>query len=457
MLRTMTNEPHYLQRLDALNSFQRRIAAGEWDQVTSYQTVADLALNVTGAEGAAVEEIDGDEMIHRACSGTLVAYSGLRLPIAESASGWVYRNNRTRVIDNADDDKTVKLPQTARAYGFVSGVIAPLYHEGKPYGTLKVIAAEPGRFAEEARYLLELASAMTAAALYNSLAYQAQLRRRALLLDALPALVAYLDTNLRYREVNAAYENLFNLSAEAICGLQVSELIGEAAYNETRAEMETALAGNSVLYEHEVTGGDGVPRSYRVNLVPDHAPDGAVQGLYVLVSDITEEHQATVDFLTGVANRRGLERQGAQALAAAKRYGYALSLVILDVDHFKQVNDIHGHLVGDEVLKTLTALLAQLTRHADILGRWGGEEFVLILPHTSATDAEHLAERIRTAVHAGSFPNEMRLTVSLGVSTLRADDDLRTLTDRADATLYRAKQAGRDSVMMADGDAVTPV
>ena len=446
----------HLNQLAAITRFQREVTVETDDTATRRQRVAELALAITGADGAAVEEVDGDDMVYRACAGTMAEHLGLRVPVAGSVSGAVFHDRRARVVDNVDTDDAVQLKQKAREAGFVSGVLVPIVHGGRVYGVVKATAAQPNRFGAEARHLLELASAIAATSLYHADAQAEERHRRTLLVDALPALIAYLDTGLRYREVNAAYENLFGMSADAIRGLHVSELLGESAYNETRADMEAALQGTRVWYEHDVTGGDGVTRAYRVNLVPHHDTGGAVQGLYLMVSDITEERSAAADFLTGLANRRALERRGTQAVAAAQRYGHALSLMILDVDHFKHINDTHGHLGGDEVLKALTALLAQLTRRADILGRWGGEEFALILPHTEAANAEHLAERVRRAVTAHTFPREVPVTVSVGVATLRDGDDLHTLTDRADAALYGAKQAGRDRVMVAAEDGVTP-
>jgi diguanylate cyclase (GGDEF)-like protein len=165
-------------------------------------------------------------------------------------------------------------------------------------------------------------------------------------------------------------------------------------------------------------------------------------------------HLALSDALTGLANRRQILRLAQQAMRDAQRDGTPLSLVSLDLDHFKQVNDRHGHAAGDAVLTRVGDAFAQALRRHDHLGRSGGEEFLALLPATDATEAAAVAERLRQAVAALDLRDVapgLAMRTSAGVATLRdGDRRLQDLLQRADAALYRAKAAGRDRVSVAD-------
>lgn len=156
----------------------------------------------------------------------------------------------------------------------------------------------------------------------------------------------------------------------------------------------------------------------------------------------------STDPLTGVANRRRLDDELGRLIAQARRYDQPFSVVLLDLDDFKRVNDTHGHEVGDRVLVETVDRLQAAIRDADLLGRWGGEEFLLLAPQTDHQAACSLAERCRRAI-ASSRMREAGVTVtaSLGVASLAPDDDARTLLRRADLAMYTAKSDGRDRVV----------
>lgn len=160
------------------------------------------------------------------------------------------------------------------------------------------------------------------------------------------------------------------------------------------------------------------------------------------------EMQARCDPLTGLLNRRGLEGQFDFAIALARRSGRPLSLLTVDVDHFKRVNDTHGHGVGDQVLQGLARTLQQRLRRSDVAARIGGEEFVALLPDTGLEEAQAAADALRLAVAAQEHPQVGHITISLGVSALRAgdEDSASALMQRADAALYQAKGEGRNRV-----------
>ncbi len=162
---------------------------------------------------------------------------------------------------------------------------------------------------------------------------------------------------------------------------------------------------------------------------------------------------ATTDELTGAPNRREWQRRCAQAVLMARRQDTPLSILLLDLDHFKMVNDTHGHLVGDLMLRAVAHTFRETLRASDSFGRWGGEEFVVVLPDTSLDDAEQVAEKLRMAIAATHVPLDgglyVRITASMGVARLRPSDaDLDDLLTRADHALYHAKEYGRNRVVL---------
>ncbi|WP_232059318.1 GGDEF domain-containing protein [Kineobactrum salinum] len=155
---------------------------------------------------------------------------------------------------------------------------------------------------------------------------------------------------------------------------------------------------------------------------------------------------AITDSLTGIMNRYRIEHLVQVALANAERYGQAFSLVLFDIDHFKQVNDSYGHDEGDRILKTLVNSLVPCLREGDQLGRWGGEEFMVLIPGTHLGGATEFAERLRARVVATDYGLRDPVTVSLGVTEWFPGDSLKDLLVRADSAMYRAKKAGRNQV-----------
>lgn len=156
---------------------------------------------------------------------------------------------------------------------------------------------------------------------------------------------------------------------------------------------------------------------------------------------------AATDELTGLYNRRYFNEQLQNSLSAARRHDHPLSLVLIDLDHFKQVNDSFGHGGGDQVLQKFSQLLQEMVRSEDTLARWGGEEFILLLPHTELEQATVLAERIRTALSQLCCSEAPAvITASFGVASLQPDEDGSSLIKRTDEALYRAKQHGRNRV-----------
>ena len=162
------------------------------------------------------------------------------------------------------------------------------------------------------------------------------------------------------------------------------------------------------------------------------------------------ETQAHTDPLTGLANRRHFFEVADAELARSRRYEAPLSLLMLDIDRFKEVNDAHGHRAGDRVLQKLAQTCLEVLRNVDVVGRVGGEEFAILLPETASEGALEVAERLRAAVESADVVREegvpIRVTVSIGVAALAGDVNLDTLMSQADDALYDAKHAGRNRV-----------
>jgi len=157
--------------------------------------------------------------------------------------------------------------------------------------------------------------------------------------------------------------------------------------------------------------------------------------------------EADTDVLTGLNNRRKTERLLGNEFDRAVRYGRPLSVIIIDIDHFKRVNDTYGHAVGDVVLAAVARRVRRRMRVSDHFGRWGGEEFVLVCPETPLREATLVADRMRRTIKRRVVGKVGYVTASFGVATCAGHRDYDALVDEADAQLYQAKHQGRDRVM----------
>lgn len=198
---------------------------------------------------------------------------------------------------------------------------------------------------------------------------------------------------------------------------------------------------------HEVEVGDA---TYELHIY--YVQDVDLLRIYVM--DITQRKRneeeiyllATTDSLTGITNRREFTTILEREMDQTKRYGTPMALVMYDLDNFKHVNDTFGHDVGDYVLQTVTGLVKQNIRATDIVARWGGEEFMVLMPQADIQSARNTAEKLRLAIAGHHFDQINELTVSFGVVIFEAQDDLTSLLKRADDALYLAKKRGRNRV-----------
>jgi diguanylate cyclase (GGDEF)-like protein len=158
------------------------------------------------------------------------------------------------------------------------------------------------------------------------------------------------------------------------------------------------------------------------------------------------EHLSTTDQLTGLYNRRKLDQILISEQNRIDRYGQTLSIVIADIDKFKSVNDLHGHQVGDKVLICISNIFSHGVRETDALGRWGGEEFMIVCPSTDLKGAVALAEKLRQLVRTYELNLVGQMSCSFGVAEWSNNESIDSLINRADSALYRAKEFGRDRV-----------
>jgi len=272
----------------------------------------------------------------------------------------------------------------------------------------------------------------------------------------------------------------WNAGAERITGYAAEEAVGRKSCRELLSHVDgqgnalcdTACPLQATLQDGQpreveaylhCKSGDTLPVLVRVSPLRDS--NGRIKGGVQVFSDtsfmeaaarrIQElEQMALVDALTGIGNRRFLEMTLIARLSEARRYGWSLGLLFIDIDDFKRVNDTYGHDVGDVTLKIVAETVAGSVRPFDVVARWGGEEFIALLINVGQQELTAIAERARSQVELAGYnrgSEVIRVTVSIGATRSRADDTLNQIIRRADELMYRSKARGRNCVS-ADGD-----
>ncbi len=256
----------------------------------------------------------------------------------------------------------------------------------------------------------------------------------------LPSPVIELDPAGEITYINPAAAKLFpNLSVMGLSHPLLSGLTAQIAalrQNKQQEELVHEVEIDPAVYELHISFVQevGLVRIYALDITQRKLDEAAIHLL------------ATTDSLTGIANRREFTTVLTSEIARAKRYNAPLSLVMYDIDYFKRVNDSFGHDVGDYVLQALTRLVKQNIRSVDVVARWGGEEFMVLMPQANLSAAFAVADKLRLAIAEYQFDKVEHLTVSFGVTVYDVEDDLNALLKRADDALYLAKQNGRNRV-----------
>ena len=283
--------------------------------------------------------------------------------------------------------------------------------------------------------------------------------------DNIPTQIAYWNAAMHCEYANNAYLNRFGKTADAMHTIALRELLGEKAFARREPFMRAALQGEPQLFERTLSKPDGSLRYSQVRYIPDRL-DGEVRGFFVLAADVTElkitqkaleqrVHEldilATTDPLTGLANRRFFINKATEELTRSRRYKQPLAMLMIDVDHFKAVNDTHGHAAGDALLTALAATLRATMRTTDVIARLGGEEFGALLLQTDKETARTAADRLRQALGQACVrlgTETLCCTVSIGMAADTGGEvtSVDALLQRADLALYHAKENGRNQV-----------
>ncbi|MFI5120379.1 MAG: sensor domain-containing diguanylate cyclase [Thermoanaerobaculia bacterium] len=290
------------------------------------------------------------------------------------------------------------------------------------------------------------------------------------LIDNLTEGIYFLDRSRRITYWNRGAERLTGYPAEEVLGrfcsdglLQHMDPQGRLLCNDgcpMEATMHDGCDRAADVFLHHKQG-HRVPITVRAT--PIRGIDGEIVGAIEVFNDISGQVLAAerirelealslIDALTGAGNRRYAEIQLASRLAEKNRYGLPVGLLFLDLDRFKSVNDRYGHAAGDDVLRVVGKTLSSALRVGDFLGRWGGEEFVVLIGGLDAPRLNEAGQRLRALVAHSSVPAVpgLEVTVSVGITEARTDDTMASLVARADARMYEAKRRGRDRVV---GDA----
>ncbi len=265
----------------------------------------------------------------------------------------------------------------------------------------------------------------------------------------------------------------WNKAAEKITGFTASEVIGKSCSDNILTHVDSD--GNNLCQGScplSMTIADGAAREAEVFL---HHKDGHIVPVSIRISTLTDtegkviggvelfsemsgftsaekrikelEELALIDKLTQIANRTFVEKELLMRLEEQKRFGSRFGILFMDIDHFKRFNDRYGHVVGDRVLKSVAETLDKNSRLFDIVGRWGGEEFIGIIRNVTQEQLEHLGNRLRVLVESAYLfvqDQKLRVTISIGATLSRDNDSIDTIIRRADALLYKSKRDGRN-------------
>jgi diguanylate cyclase (GGDEF)-like protein/PAS domain S-box-containing protein len=289
------------------------------------------------------------------------------------------------------------------------------------------------------------------------------------LAENVPINIARFDRDGELVYINSRLAVTFPLPIHQLLGTHVSEE-GRQPYSDLveKSVARTLEDGMERSFEIEIPIAGSGYVTHLISMVAERDESDAIIGVLATGMDISErkklqrelERQARLDFLTGLLNRRYFIELAKMELSRLQRYGGELSLIMFDIDRFKGVNDTHGHKVGDQVLQKIAQVSHDSVREIDLVGRFGGEEFVVLLPHTNRQQAVEAAERLRHAIAKGAVilnnGEPLHFTASFGVVTIDGGPEEQSSIDelliRADKAMYRAKEEGRNRVCEESGD-----
>jgi two-component system, cell cycle response regulator len=260
-----------------------------------------------------------------------------------------------------------------------------------------------------------------------------------------------LDLEVKIVDISSAFCKLLGYSKEDLINKDQSFFEIENEGNKTFQKLQEALLNSEIItYELKAEKRDKSEIWLEVKASPEYDKEGKLLQYTLFAQNITAQKLiqsiSEHDHLTGLLNRGKIESIFEEEIERAKRYNQPLSIIMLDIDHFKEVNDTHGHQVGDAVLENFSAILSDHVRTSDHVGRIGGEEFLILSTHTDIDGAKQLSEHLRHKIEEHNFPVINTKTSSFGVTQMNNEDSMNSIIKRADLALYYAKNNGRNRV-----------
>lgn len=259
------------------------------------------------------------------------------------------------------------------------------------------------------------------------------------------------DTDGTITKASLSFCDMFHATQSELIGKNMNILkSGHTPKDAYDILWKTIKNGNVYIHEIEDKNFYGNNHWFKVMIAPDSDKDGHNAGYVAFYTNVDEKikykHDAYTDHLTGLNNRAQFDQEIKKEIYNAIRYQKHFSIILADIDHFKEVNDCFGHDVGDSVLKEFASLLAQNIRQSDFIARWGGEEFIILCPNTNIENAVIIAEKLRSIVDRFAFGIVGHKTASFGVTENDQEGDEKKLFLKVDEALYRAKEGGRNQV-----------
>lgn len=454
----------------------------------AYEDITLLASQICGAPIAAVTMIDRDRQWFKSSIG-LNSPSEMPRDIAFCAHALSHPRQIFVVPDATQDERFRGNPLVTGQpeIRFYAG--APLVtRDGHALGTLCVLDSKPRELSHAQQHALQALSRQVMAQLelkrayaeaVDNLAFRIQTEqalreteeRFRAFMDNSPIVAFLKDPDGCYSYVNGPFLRRFNLREDQVIERDDFELWPSVASSLREHDQSVLAQDETVSLIESVPGADGQDAFWQVYKFPLKRGGGSGRYVAGVALDITEnkkyeqkleqyqsqleaalarvEEQSVTDSLTGLRNRRAFERRLSEEFERVTRYQPPLSLLLLDVDRFKSFNDTFGHIEGDQALQSVARLLQENARTSDFVSRYGGEEFVVILPNTAAEGALVLAERFRRAIEQEPWP-QRPITISVGVATVSSEtSDAKALLQAADKAMYVAKTGGRNSVARA--------
>jgi diguanylate cyclase (GGDEF)-like protein/PAS domain S-box-containing protein len=475
--------------VEALHALQHLLNMGDDDLSVLYESYLDRARTLFDMEAGVISSVKDNQFVFLCVQSErpVPFRAGDRWPLDSTFAEEVVRTGQTRLICHLSAEERFKAHPLHRDAGFETYVGAPISIGDTIIGTLSLLGSKARGvpFTPEEQAFLELLANMLGRAVER---HRLELRRRSAeverqdamrlftaAFDHAPIGMALVDLDGRFLDVNEAACTLFGYSEPQLRSLTFQALTAPEDLEVNLHELCRLTAGEIKGYRLEkhylrgdggillaqldvtlVRNEDGSPRCF-VSQIQDIGPQTRLleqlnqRGMELQEANRKLTELATVDPLTGILNRRALRAHIDQEMAAAAASKAPLAFIMFDVDHFKTYNDRFGHLEGDQALKAIAEILRDGIRASDTIGRFGGEEFLVLLPGADEAVARTIAERIRARTEAATGLLA-HLTVSAGIHIFSPEHEAASgdqPISKADKALYRAKDLGRNRVEVA--------